>query len=111
GRLAGVVVGSIFLEHFRELFAALNLGPHSSLTLFRADGTLLMRFPYSEENVGKNVAGTPNMQMVQSARSGTFASKAVLDGVQRLYAFRHVGNYPLIVSVAQSVDAVLADWR
>jgi len=111
GRFAGVVVGTIELAYFNDLFAALNLGSNSSLTLFRVDGTIVARFPHSEVNVGKSLAGSANMRTIQSARSGTFIGRAALDGVERKYAFRHVGDYPLVVSVAQSVDDVLADWR
>ncbi len=110
GKLAGVVVGAIRLAHLQSLFESLELGPGGALNLFRTDGVLLARFPFSEDTVGRSLAGTDNMRTFQSARSGVFASRAVLDGVERLYAFRHVGNYPLMVNVAQSVDSILAGW-
>ncbi|NMM88816.1 sensor domain-containing diguanylate cyclase [Rhodococcus sp. SRB_17] len=111
GHFAGVVVGIVRLEHFNGLFAQLNLGPQSSVTLLRVDGTIVTRFPDSDGLVGKSLAGTANMRAVQAARSGTFKGTAVLDGVPRQYAFRHVGDYPLALNVAQAVDTVLADWR
>lgn len=111
GALAGVVVGSIRLEYFQELLAALNLGPESSLTVFRADGVVVARYPYVESVVGASRALSPNMRTIQSHRSGVFTARAVLDGVERLYAYRHVGDYPLVVNVAQSVDVVLASWH
>lgn len=110
GQLAGVVVGTIRLDHFQSLFEALNLGAHDRLNLFRADGVLLVRSPFAEDVVGRSLAGTDNMRTFQSARSGVFTGRAVFDNVERLYAFRHVGDYPLMVSVAQSVDAILAGW-
>ena len=111
GRFAGVVVGTIELEHFKSLFSELNLGPDSSLSLIRSDGVIVARFPHRDENVGRSLAGSDNLRSLQAARSGSFTSRAVLDQVERRYSFRHVGDYPLIVNVAQSVDAVLAEWR
>jgi diguanylate cyclase (GGDEF)-like protein/PAS domain S-box-containing protein len=110
GKLAGVVVGAIRLAHFQSLFDELEMGPGGALGLFRADGVLLARFPIREDAVGRSLAGTANMRTLQSARSGVFTSRAVLDDVERIFAFRHVGDYPLMVTVAQSVDTVLAGW-
>jgi len=35
----------------------------------------------------------------------------MIDGVRRLYRFRRIGGYPLIVTVALSTEDVLAVWR
>jgi len=110
GQLAGVVAGTIRLAHFQSLFEALNLGAKDRLNLFRVDGVVLVRSPFAEEAVGRSLAGTPNIRIFQSARSGVFTGHAAFDNVERLYAFRHVGDYPLMVNVAQSVDAILAGW-
>jgi diguanylate cyclase (GGDEF)-like protein/PAS domain S-box-containing protein len=110
GQLAGVVVGTLRLAHFQSLFEALNLGPGGSLNLFRSDGIVIARFPFSEDVRGRSLAGTANIRAFQSARSGVFTGRSAIDNVERLYAFRHVGDYPLMVNVAQSVDDILAGW-
>ena len=110
GRLAGVVVGTIRLARFQGLFEELNLGAGGALNLFRADGVLVTRFPFSDDVLGRSLAGTPTMRNMQAARSGIFTGRAALDNVERLYAFRHVGDYPLMVNVAQSVGSILAGW-
>ena len=43
GSFAGVVVGTIELDYFRELFEKVVQTPSSVLALFHTDGTLLMR--------------------------------------------------------------------
>ncbi|MFL6799469.1 MAG: cache domain-containing protein [Xanthobacteraceae bacterium] len=55
GSFAGVVVATLHLSYFRELFKDLALGPDSTVTLSHADGTLLMRWPYQEELLGYNL--------------------------------------------------------
>ncbi len=111
GRFAGVVVGVIRLGYFNELFGELDLGLDSGVNLFRADGVLISRFPYGEADMGKSIAGTPNMLRFQREGRGSFTGKAALDDVERFYAFLKVGDYPLILNVAQSTDTILANWR
>lgn len=111
GRFAGVVAGTIRIDYFRDLFGTVNLGSGSSISLYRTDGTLIARFPHADEFVGRNIADTVNWDLMMSGRKGSFTGAAVFDGMQRLYAFQRLEDFPLLVTVAQSVDGVLADWR
>ena len=111
GKFAGVVVVALRLSYFNELLRALDLGDKSGANLFRSDGTVLARFPYKGADVGRNIAGAPTLLKMQASSEGSFVGIATLDGVQRLYTFRHVGAYPLIINVAQSTDTILAQWR
>ena len=110
GSFAGVVVGAIRLSFFNELFGSLDLGSNSGVNLFRQDGVVISRFPYGDADVGKTIAGTSNFLRFQAEGSGSFVGKAALDGLERLYTFRTVGNYPLIVNVAQATETIEAQW-
>ncbi len=110
GKFAGVVVAAIRLSFFNEVFSALNLGEQSGVNLLRQDGIIISRFPYGDADVGKSIAGTPSFARLQKEGSGTFVGKAAIDGVERLYSFGRVGNYPLIINVAQSKHTILAQW-
>ncbi|WP_027996167.1 diguanylate cyclase domain-containing protein [Simplicispira psychrophila] len=110
GAFAGVVVVAVRLSYFNDLLRALDLGPQSGANLFRSDGLVLARYPYKGADVGRSIAGTPNMLQLQASTRGTFIGTATLDGVRRLYSFQHVGAYPLIVNTAQATDTILADW-
>ena len=111
GEFAGVVVVALRLGYFNDLLRALDLGANSGANLFRSDGIVLARFPYDGANVGRSLAGTPTMLKIQASEEGIFVGTAAIDGVQRLYSFRHVGTYPLIINIAQSTDTILAQWR
>ncbi len=111
GRFAGVVVVALKLNHFVELLSLLELGGQSAANLFHADGTLLARFPHQSGNTGRSLAGTANLQRMQQAMQGEFTGTAALDGVERLYAFRQVAGYPLILNVAEATDTIFARWR
>lgn len=110
GSFAGVVVGAVRLSYFNELFGALDMGPSSGVNLFRSDGVVISRFPYGDMDVGKTIAGSPNMLRFQKEGNGSFVGTAALDGVERLYSFRQVGEFPLIINVAQATDTILSKW-
>lgn len=111
GSLAGVVVGSIRLEYFRELFGAVDLGPLSGIGLWRLDGTTIARFPYVESEVGSPLQDTDLLRRLTMASMGSFTARDALNGGDHLHTFQHIGTYPLVVDVSQSVDTVLAKWR
>ena len=70
GSFAGVVVGSIRLSYFQELFQQATLGPSGSITLSHTDGTLLMRWPYQEAQLGYDLKSGELYKHLQHARSG-----------------------------------------
>ncbi len=111
GRFAGVVLVALRLGSFAELLGLLELGPQSAANLFHADGTLLARFPYRPHDLGRSLASSPNLQRMQQSREGQFTGISTLDGTERLYAFRHVSDYPLILNVAEATHTIFARWR
>ncbi|ADX45912.1 diguanylate cyclase with PAS/PAC sensor [Paracidovorax avenae ATCC 19860] len=112
GSFGGVVVGTIRLSYFNELFASLGLGPQSLAEIVRADGTEISRFPSRPHGIGEPV-GIHHLEHLVQEREGHFTEpqEEAQDGISRLYAFRRVGDYPLVVSVAQSVESILSKWQ
>jgi diguanylate cyclase (GGDEF)-like protein/PAS domain S-box-containing protein len=111
GSFGGVVVGAVRLDYFYALFAAVQIGPQSSLNLYHTNGALIARLPRSAGDVGRSVAGSENLARITASPSGTFTHRAVIDGVERLYAFQQVGDFPLVVNIGQSTDEILAHWH
>ena len=111
GSFAGVVVGTLRLSYFRQLFERTVLNPSDSINLFSQDGILLMRSPYSEDQIGRDFSQTDNVRRFQAEQSGTFSGVAALDGTTRVYNFQHVGELPLILNVALSTKEIFANWR
>lgn len=111
GGFGGVVVQTVKLETLRNLFSAIELGPNSGINLFLLDGTIVMRFPYNLELTGESLAGTKNFERFVEEREGSFTGIAAIDQVERLYTFRVLDNYPLLVNTAQSTQSILGGWR
>lgn len=107
GSFAGIVLGSVKLEYFQHLFERVDLGPGGTVTLLRSDGLVLLRKPSLSPDVGRVV---PDFDHFRAARAGYFRATGKLDGVQRLFVYRQVGDLPLIVSVAPTTKMVFAEW-
>ncbi|NUA28285.1 GGDEF domain-containing protein [Cupriavidus basilensis] len=111
GSFAGIVVGTLRLNYFRRLFEGTKLGPGGTITLLRDDGIVLMRRPYDPATVGRSIAASASFAPLVQAPEGSFVGIAALDGNERLYDFRHVANFPLVVVVGLSTDDIYAEWR
>jgi diguanylate cyclase (GGDEF)-like protein len=110
GSFRGVVAGSIRFSYFHDLFSRLSLGPEDTITVFRHDGTIIMRTPFDLDVIGKNLSHVPGIKRTLSEPSGYFSKNAASDQVFRLYVWRD-GNRPLVVLVGKPWDDILRLWR
>ncbi|WP_095054706.1 sensor domain-containing diguanylate cyclase [Pseudomonas sp. Irchel s3b2] len=112
GRFAGVVVASIYLNHFLDLYNSIDMGKNGVINLIADDASIVVRRPFNEADVGTSVASGPLFtQLLPKGDSGTATVKSYVDGVERVAGFRRVQGYPLIVFAALDKDEVLAGWR
>ena len=112
GEFLGVAVASMRMSYFDQLFNSLDIGTGSALAIINDDGILLAQKPYLKENlIGKSFASNPNVVRILQVRNGNFNSVSSVDFQRRLYTFSRVGNLPLTVIVALSLDEVFATWK
>jgi two-component sensor histidine kinase len=112
GSFAGVVGASISLGLFQHFFETFDIGRQGAITLASGDGTLFVRRPFDEQNVGRDISQSEPFEKTQDhADAGNFAFISFLDGTPRLGSFRRVPGFNLIVIVALDKNEVLASWR
>ncbi|MFL9864309.1 EAL domain-containing protein [Paraburkholderia fungorum] len=111
GRFAGIVAGTLRLSYFRQLFEDSILGQHGTITLLRTDGTVLMRQPYRKDDIGSSLAGGQSFPPLVQSDHGTYVGIAVLDHIERLYSFRRIGSYPLVIVVGFATEDIYAGWH
>ena len=111
GAAGGVVAGAVQIDFLRKLFSQLQLGAGGGVTLFHTDGTLIVRFPATPGDVGRNASRLEPFRSMQKAASGVMDGISALDGVKRIYAYRHIGRFPLMITTSAAVDTVFAAWR
>jgi PAS domain S-box-containing protein len=112
GSFAGVVVAAVEPGYLQRFFESIKVGSAGSVSMFRRDGTLLVRAPQVDGMLGRNFSGG-SMITEQLPRSeiGTYFSTSSVDGVPRIFSYRTVPGRPLVVAVGVSRDEVLATWR
>jgi hypothetical protein len=71
GSFGGVVAGSMRLSYFHDLFRKLKYGAGDSMTLFNADGTILMRAPFDIEQVGQSIRRSQVFKYFPQQTSGS----------------------------------------
>ena len=103
-------MGTLRLAYFRDRFAGLSIGERDVITVFRNDGAVLARDPYSMSDLGDDLAMSPAFQQFLIRREGAFVGMLSPDGVRRLYTFDSVEGTPVVVAVALAVDEVLQPW-
>jgi len=110
GSFAGVVVGTIELDYFRELFEKVIQTPRSVLALFHTDGTLLMRSPFHRGDIGRDMSQSDFFVHTRGTSDGHYEAPSGIDGVNRIYAYQRVGDYPLLIGAGISTKDALAGW-
>lgn len=110
GSFAGVVVGSLRLAYFRDRFATLSIGERDAITVFRNDGVVLVRNPYSLSDMGREFEFPQDFQQFLVGRESAFVGSLSPDGVKRLHTFVRIDDTPLVINVALAVDDILEPW-
>ena len=115
GSFAGVAIAEVKLSIFRKYYESFQIGGKGVIVLAFDDGKLAVQHPFAKINSGSDIGDDFLFKLwhkLGEAGSSTSDTAAgVDDDVVRLFSYRHLGRYPLLVSVALSEDEVLETWR
>ncbi|HEX4883552.1 MAG TPA: ATP-binding protein, partial [Casimicrobiaceae bacterium] len=114
GTFDGVISVSVNPAYFEAFYSTVTESPTDSVALVRADGLMLVRVPETPAEDERVLSRTPGGLMANIAarpEAGTFSARGSLDGIERIYAYRRVGDYPLYANYGLSYDTVWAAWR
>src|SRR5580700_9861998 len=112
GRFGGVVFVALDYKSLRQFFLSLNVGQLGTVTLYRDDGTILLRAPNADEFAGRNVRSNLLFtRYLPQAPSGSFRGSGITDGTSRSISYRRVAGMPLVVTVARDPVEFLAGWK
>ena len=111
GTFGGVALAAINPRYFQDFYDRLELVDNSAVILVSTDGTLLVRRPFVEANVGRDMTGSVIFAQLKKAPAGSLEIKATIDGVTRFNSYEQGQTYPIFVAVAQNMDELLAPWK
>jgi two-component system, sensor histidine kinase len=111
GSFGGVAVVSVDPEYLSQLYRSVDVGQRGVVALVGTDGIVRARGTKGPSGIGESVAATTDLlQAYARSKDGFFTIKSPLDGIVRIYAYRGVPDYPLIVTVGLAVDEVFATY-
>ena len=114
GSFAGVVYGSVTLDTFSKLFAAINLGTDGVVSLRDQQMGLIARHPAlgapGKGTGQRQVSKELQKQLKEGRTAGTYYTPTGSDNIARLVSYRKIGHHPLYIIVGISRRVYLADW-
>jgi PAS domain S-box-containing protein len=111
GTFGGVVVGTLRLSFFRELFHHVDAGPDGAMSLMSSYGSIVYRTPFNVGDLNRDLSDSALFRHFPLEKTGVFQQLGKVDGIERLYVFRQVAGLPLVLVFARSTAEVFAEWR
>lgn len=99
GLFGGVVVVSVDPFYFTEFYKEMDLGKNSSVTLVGLDGTVRARMAGNNAEIGQDISKNGLLERISQEDRGSYKSRGIIDGVERIYSYRRLNDYPLAVLV------------
>jgi two-component system, sensor histidine kinase len=111
GSFAGVVVVSLDPEYLSKFSDSVEIGRLGVFTLVGLDGVIRARGATAPGAIGTSLTASPVMAGILKQGSGYTISRSLVDGIERIYSFRRVKDYPLGVMVGQATKEVFAAYQ
>lgn len=112
GKLRGILVASISIDHFESLYNDIALDFGARVRLLNEEGILLSGKPHDGNSLGKQVAPGSVLADLQQKPAGTLIETSEESAAGTSYlALRKVADYPLVIAVNIDQERALATWR
>ena len=99
-------------QYFSRFYNQIDLGHDASVVLVGRDGVIRAQGSSKNFEVGQDISRGPLFTThLPHHDQGQFRAQSVLDGITRLFSYRAVKGYPLIVLVGMSEAAVMARFE
>ncbi|AME23731.1 hybrid sensor histidine kinase/response regulator [Burkholderia sp. PAMC 26561] len=113
GTFLGLVSIALKREYFQSFYNELaNDDASVNIALYRQDGGVLVQYPDTKPTplgTASNSAFATALQ--HNAPFGQLQVVSSVDGLERVVAFRRVGDYPLYVASGYETHAITSQWR
>jgi signal transduction histidine kinase len=113
GNFRGLILATIPIDHYRNMFSILNVGSRGVITLYGFNHFVYARIPWNEKQLGKVVKLAPETDILINSSSSfiTYFSTSPIDNIERIVTGRKVGNYNFSILVGLALKDLLYDWK
>ncbi len=108
GKFGGVVVVSLDPAYISSFYKSIDLGADGVISLIGTDGIVRARAATRDTEVRETAVSSEILEHFKRASSGSFVTRSTSDDAERLYNYRAVKDYPLIIVVEASERDVFA---
>ncbi len=106
GSFDGVAIISVDPFALSKFFDSFDLGRGGTATLTGLDGIIRARREFSDRGIGGDLSDSDLFKNLAVAPSGTFFAPGRFDGIDRIFGYAALSDYPLVASLGISIDAV-----
>ena len=110
--LEGVLVAMVRAAYFQSFYDSIERGPDGLATLFLSSGAAVVTSPADDSVIGRNWSHAPMFRTHLPAwPTGTVLQIVVKDGIERIYSYRALNDYPVVVTYGLSMVTILSSWQ
>ena len=112
GRHVGVLSTEVSVTYFNTVYERAAHSSKAIVQMIAAAGFVIVRSPFDAHSVNLDISRAPLLARVnQGPPEGALEHLAMPgDTKARLYTYRKVQNFPVIILFGRDVDTVLANW-
>ncbi|MEZ0581481.1 diguanylate cyclase domain-containing protein [Erwinia sp. STN24] len=111
GTFRGVLLATLRIDYFRQIFGYYSLGDKGLLALMTHTGNILYVRPFVDNLLNRNIANSPLFtHLLKISPNGTASYKAALDGVERIFGYASLKRYPLVITVGYDKKQLVQAW-
>jgi PAS domain S-box-containing protein len=113
GNMRGLAAIPIDLQYYAGLFSSLQVGTEGIVSIRRSDDSrLVVRWPDVPAEINQPALKIPPyLQIKEGKVEGVVRYVGKTDGVDRIFAYHKVGEYPFFFLVGRSMHEQFAAWR
>jgi diguanylate cyclase (GGDEF)-like protein len=111
-RHIGWVVASQPLESLLDVIRQVDVGAHGVITLRRTDRPeAVLRVPQAPGRARRYQVDAIDHLLGEGVQESTMVMRSRVDGISRLYGFKRVGDFPLVLVIGLAVEDYLLVWK
>jgi PAS domain S-box-containing protein len=111
GQFGGIVAISVEPQYLTELFATTALGPLDVMSLVLTNGITLARRRGDSISFGEDISQSQLLVEQKVKPAGNYVGPGGLDGETRIFSYRTMRDYPVVVTVGTLERDALAPVR
>ena len=108
---SGAIVASISINQFEEIYKFFKLAQNRPVALYRSDGVLIASQPERAKLLGQRAPEITEDSINNLGNSVQIFTHAKGSDGREEHTLATVPNFPLLVSVVNDTDEVMASWR